>query len=116
MTPGTYNMTIVKGATEVIRFEMQNPDQSPLNLTGFTITASCGVPQKTGPTYLFSFVVDVESPATNGVFTLTAPEADTAAISPNIATGAYDVRFEKNGEVFYYVRGSVTFVTPVTTV
>lgn len=91
----TYDLTIKRGDTFVLDFEYENADETPIDLTGFTVTFH--VAEHAGATK----VIDVSTSSGEIVITtnrvvVTLPKATTTALTAG--TYVYDVQIESTNK------------------
>lgn len=109
------SITIEQGATFLLELIWKNPDETPINLTGYT--ARMQVRKKYADTVK---VLDLTTQngkivltPLQGKINVTIPATDTANVT--IKTGVYDLELESStGVVTRLIEGSVT-VTPEVT-
>lgn len=107
-----YNITIYKGETFSLQVDLEDNNNTAINLTGATITAQCKV--KSSNSTLFSFTTAVVAPATSGLFTLSLPAATSAGLTPQKGL-VYDVKIAwAGGDTKYWLGGDCEIVDTVT--
>lgn len=107
-----FNIGIYKGETFSVLVELDDADGTAINLTSATITAQCKV--KSTNANLFSFNTSIQSPATDGKFTLSLPAATSATLTPQKGL-VYDVKIAwSGGDTKYWLGGDVEILDTVT--
>jgi hypothetical protein len=107
-----FNIGIYRGETFSVLVELDTEAGSAIDLTNATITAQCKV--KSTNTTLFSFNTSVQSPATDGKFTLSLPAATSAPLTPQKGL-IYDVRIAwTGGDTKFWLGGDVEILDTVT--
>lgn len=107
-----FNIGIYRGETFTVAVELDTEAGAAIDLTGATITAQCKV--KSTNTTLFSFNAAIQSPATDGKFTLSLPGATSAALAPQKGL-VYDVKIAwAGGDTKYWLGGDVEIIDTVT--
>lgn len=81
MSAGYTNLKIESGATFSTSIELNNPDGTNLDLTGYT--ASCKIRKSYYSNFnVYSLTVNIDAPATDGKITLSATATQTAGFKP----------------------------------
>jgi hypothetical protein len=107
-----FNIAIYRGETFSLAVELDDQAGAAINLTNATITAQCKV--KSTNTTLFSFNTAIQSPATDGKFTLSLPGATSAVLTPQKGL-VYDVKIAwTGGDTKYWLGGDVEIIDTVT--
>ncbi len=107
MRPVVYDLTIYRGADYVQWFRLEQPNGTPVDLTGCTITSQIRRAVKDSAPLIEAFTVDMPAPA-SGQFYLTLSRAKTAAVQ--WPRGFYDVLITTPADLAaVYIEGRVTF-------
>ena len=107
-----FNITLYKGESFSLVVELDDNTGAAIDLTNATITAQCKV--KSTNTNLFSFTTAINSPATQGKFTLSLPAATTSGLTPQKGL-VYDVKIAwTGGDTKYWLGGEVELIDTVT--
>lgn len=114
MSAGIYNFTLDQGSTWTLRIVYENPNSTPINLTGYT--AEMQIRKKAdSPTAVLTL-----STGGNGIvitpllgrLDLTATDEQTGAIEPGLYV--YDLELDSSGVRTRLIQGSVTVSAEVT--
>jgi hypothetical protein len=107
-----FNIAIYRGETFSLAVELDDQAGAAINLTNATITAQCKV--KSTNTTLFSFNTAIQSPATDGKFTISLPGATSVVLTPQKGL-VYDVKIAwTGGDTKYWLGGDVEIIDTVT--
>lgn len=107
-----YNIVIYKGETFTTVVELNDSTGANINLTNATITSQCR--NKSTNAVVFSFVCTIQSPATNGIFTLSLPANSSANLTPQKGL-LYDVKISwAGGDTKFWLGGDVEIADTVT--
>lgn len=107
-----FNITLYKGESFSLVVELDDNTGAAIDLTNATITAQCKV--KSTNTTLFSFTTAINSPSTQGKFTLSLPAATTSGLTPQKGL-VYDVKIAwTGGDTKYWLGGEVELIDTVT--
>ena len=99
--PAKYDITIYQGATFDLPLQYRDSNNTPVNMSGYTVNAQLW--NRLATKKLANFVVDWTIQA-SGMFRLVLANTVTSAIAEQ---GAYDVLVTNpNGEAFYLLEGS----------
>ena len=109
--PGTYNFTLQRRSDHTIPLLFKDGNNSPIDLTGFTVAAQ--VWEETRTTKYADFTTTYTD-RTAGSVSITLTDEQTATFAPN--TLAYDVLLvDGNGLREYYLEGTITVSEGYTT-
>ena len=78
-THGTYDMTIYKGNDFEKLFSFKNADETPMDLTGFTVKSQVRDFPGRSETLLMEFTIEIPDPP-NGQVILKATDTQTGAV------------------------------------
>ena len=115
MTAGRHDITIEQGATFRLSLVWRDPDDLPINLTGFTARMQVRAKHSSPDPALLSLVspTEITLGGVAGTIVVLATATQTAALT--IKSGVYDLELvNAGGEVTRLVEGAVT-VTPEVT-
>jgi hypothetical protein len=115
MTAPVYNITIDQGADFVLPLTYLNPNQTPVNITGWS--AEMMVRQtysdNTPLVSLSSQSNGITLGGTAGTITIDIPASQTEVLPPGVA--CYDIKlFDIYGDIQRLIQGSVTISAAVT--
>ncbi len=114
MIAGVHNFTIDQGATWTRTVELQNPDETPYNLTGYTARMQIRR-EITSTTVIMSLTTEngrIALGGALGTITLTLTDELTATIPYD---GVYDLEIVSNGgEVYRVIKGIIRLNPEVT--
>lgn len=114
ITTNVANLIITRGDTLVHRITVKNTDETAKDITGATVRYTVRERTYDGAQVLQKTVgsgIILTTPA-SGIFDVTLPNADTAALSPSI-TYVYDCELTLSGQVQTVQSGSITIVGDV---
>ena len=108
------NLTIYKGDDfQSPTFRILDDQGVPVTLTGWIIQSQIKAKKLPDAELIASFTVTISTPATEGGFSLSLTDTQTAAISQT--KGYYDVLItDSSGKDTRYVTGEITFTPTVT--
>jgi len=99
--PGKHDITIYQGATFKLDLQYKDGTGTPVNMSGYTVTAKMF--DRLGTTQLASFT-NTWTAQSSGQFRLSLSPATTSGISEN---GQYDVLItEPGGDKYYLLQGN----------
>ena len=109
---GTYDFTVQRRADHTESIRITDSNDSPVNLTGFTIAAQVWNKDRTGK--YADFTVVITNP-TNGEFTMSLTHVQTLQFTPNEL--AYDLLIlNSGGKREYYLEGNIFVSEGYTTI
>lgn len=102
MSAGYANLKIEVGATFSIELELNNPDGTNLDLTGYT--GACKIRKSYYSNFnVYPLTVTIVNPPTDGKIIITATASETAAFKPG--RYVYDVEITSGSSVTRVVEG-----------
>jgi hypothetical protein len=100
-SPASYDITIYQGATFELELEYADENNTPVNMSGYTVSGQLW--NRLGTSRLASFTTQWTVQA-SGMFKLTLPASTTSGITEQ---GRYDILVtEPSGDKFYLLEGS----------
>jgi hypothetical protein len=96
-SPGSYDITIYQGATFELELEYADENNTPVNMSGYTVSGQLW--NRLGTSRLATFTTQWTAQA-SGMFKLTLPASTTSGITEQ---GCYDVLITEPGGTKYYL-------------
>lgn len=107
-----FNIVVYKGETFTTLVSLTDNTGAPISLQNCTITAQCR--DKSTNEVVFSFVCDIQTPASGGEFILSIPAANTSGLQPR-KNLVYDVKMSwAGGDTKFWLGGDVEIRDTIT--
>lgn len=116
MTAGIYNATIDQGAVWSVIFVYKDPNNNPINLTGYTAAMQLRQTYEsaTADLTLTTSNGGISIVGATGTITVTATDEQTGALTPGYYV--YDLELTSGANISRLVQGQITVAEQVTRV